>query len=252
MIRRHLAAYLSCLVVGLSLALLLSVAIAPASAGSVLISVTGFDPEDPVLTRMEAQSSVDVNSDDTFYYSGGFGDDSTLWSMEINNLSGDLDPFTDLNFSMKNNAAVTLQFIVSITLPTGPLGPATVHGGSVVGGATDANAAGGVTLSTVAGVPFFAGKIDAGTVLSIYPDPTAFSAAFGSVGIPALNPGLPGPTLPSGPVLATIGITHEFKLTPGDTMSATSFFQVEIIPEPTACVLAICGLFAMVGRRHRS
>jgi hypothetical protein len=251
MIRRHLSAYLSCFAAGLSLVLLLSVAIAPASAGSVMISVSGFNPADP-NTRMDASREVQISADDTFNYYGGFGDDNTLWQMEINSLTGDLDPFTDLNFTMKNNSAVTLQYLVSIGLPTGPLGPSTVHGGSVVGGATDANAAGGVTLATVAGKPFFAGQIDGATVLPIYPDPTIWSAAFGSVGIPAMSPGLPGPTLPSGPVVASIGIVHEFTLTPGDTMSATSFFQVEAIPEPAACMLALYGLFATCALRRRA
>jgi hypothetical protein len=261
MIRRHLGAYLSCLTVGLSLALLLSVAITPASAGSVIISVSGFDPENPgnEATSMSMDYPVAVNAeDDTFYYIGGFGDDTTPWEMEILHLSGDLDPFTDLNFTMKNNTLVTLQYIVSITLPTGPLGPSTLYGGSAGGSVTDANfSAGGATLSTIGGgVPFYRGVYDGGLILPIYPDPSSFSATTGATtNIPALTVGLNGfgfPTLPGPAVVATIGIVHEFTLTAGDSMGATSNFRVEIIPEPAACVLAICGLFATVRLRRRS
>jgi hypothetical protein len=78
--------------------------------------------------------------------------------------------------------------------------------------------------------------------------------AFGgqTITIPALNPGLPGPTLPSGPALATIGIVHRFTLSPGDSMSATSFFTV--VPEPASIALAAIGFLALVwhvGRRRR-
>jgi hypothetical protein len=256
MIRRHLGAYLSCLTVGLSLALLLSVAIAPASAGSVIISVSGFDPENPSI-GMDASHEVQVYPDDTFYYSGGLGDANSPWEMEIHNLSGDIDPFTDLNFTMKNNTLVTLQFIVAITLPTGPLVPATLHGGSTGGSVTDANFSGSAAVSTVGGgVPFYRGVYDGVLQLPIHPDPSAWVAPpGGTANIPALTVGLNGfgfPTLPGPAVVATIGIVHEFSLTAGDSMGATSNFRVEIIPEPAACVLAICGLFATVGLRRRS
>jgi len=260
MIRRHLGAYLSCLAVGLSLALLLSVAIVPASAASVLISVSGFDPENPgnEATSMSMDYPVAVNAeDDTFYYIGGFGGVTTPWELVINHLSGDLDPFTDLNFTMKNNTGVTLQYLVSITLPTGPLGPSTLHGGSAGGSVTDANFSGSATVSTIGGgVPFYRGVYDGALQLPIHPDPSAWVAPpGGTTNIPAVTVGLNGfayPTIPAGPVVATIGIVHEFKLTAGDSMGATSNFRVEIVPEPAACVLAICGLFTTAGLRRRS
>ena len=74
-------------------------------------------------------------------------------------------------------------------------------------------------ITSLPGTPFYAGMIDGATVLSIYPDPTSFAFLFASPGqtvnIPALNPGLPGPTLLGGPALETIGIEHEFALSRG-------------------------------------
>lgn len=168
---------------------------------------------------------------------------------------GNVDPFTNLAFNVTNIALVPVGFTVSVLLPIAPIPGATLHGGSTGGSTTDANNSGTGGLSTLAGIPYYAGQIDGATVLPIYPDPTSFTFFFAgqTVTIPALNPGLPGPTLPSGPALASIGIVHRFLLSPGDTAAGTSFFIVEPIPEPSSIVLAVIGGMGLLlwARRRR-
>ena len=175
--------------------------------------------------------------------------------------NGNVDPFTGFGFGVTNLLAVPVEFIFSISVPIAPIVIGTLHGGSTGGSVTDTSmdALGGVSpITSVPGTPFYAGKIDAATVLSIYPDPFSFPPGgvflFGgaTVNIPALNVGLPGPTLPSGPALVTIGIGHRFTLSPGDSMGASSFFQVEPIPEPSSIVLAVIGGLGLLWVRRRT
>jgi hypothetical protein len=186
---------------------------------------------------------------------------TALWNGAINNASGNADPFVNLAFGLTNVTLAPLEFTVSITVPIAPPIPgATLHGGSTGGSVTDSNfnGVGGMsTIVSVPGTPFYSGQIDGVGVLSIYPDPTSFPAggifAFPgqTVNIPALNPGLPGPTLPSGPALLTIGIAHHFLLAAGDSISTSSFFVVQPVPEPSSFVLALVGLVAVVYRVRR-
>jgi hypothetical protein len=213
-------------------------------SGNAVISISGWDG----TTTLTDEILVPVSSDHTFNIQDA-PSASDLWMGEID-AWGDSDPFTNLAFSITNLAAVPVEYTFSITIPIVAIPGGTVHGGSTGGSTTDANGDGSGGLSTitsVAGVPFYAGQIDGTTVLSIYPDPTSFAFIFGgqTITIPALNPGLPGPTLPSGPALLTIGIVHRFKLSPGDSAAATSFFQVEV-PEPSAIVLAAIGAAGVV------
>ena len=140
-----------------------------------------------------------------------------------------------------------------MVVPIVPQLPATFYGGSTGGSVTDANNDGVGGVSTVAGLPFYAGQIDGATVLPIYADPTNFPILFAgqTLNIPAQNPGLPGPTLPGPPAFATIGIVHNFSLSAGDSTATTSFFVVEPVPEPTTLALGLAGLLGVVTRRSR-
>jgi hypothetical protein len=118
---------------------------------------------------------------------------------------------------------------------------------------TDANNNGSATVSTAGGLPLYRGQIDGATVLSIYPDPYSLSVAFAgqSINVPALNPGLPGPTLPSGAAASTIGIINQFQLSPGDIFAGNSFFVIELVPEPSTIGLAAAALTATLFVRRR-
>jgi hypothetical protein len=169
------------------------------------------------------------------------------WDMTV-----DLDPFINGVFGVTNNTGSTQTFILNVTIPVAPpVTPSSVMGGSVGGSVTDANNDGVATVANSGGSPLFDGLIDGSSVLSIIGSPYAYSAPFagGTANIPATNVGLPGPTIPGPAALSTIGISHVFTLTPGDTVSLTSFFIVEV-PEPASLGLLACGM-ALVGLKRR-
>jgi PEP-CTERM motif len=224
--------------------------------GNVTINISAIAEE--LEMQASDQINIPVVADGSFHMTE-VATSSDLWSGDIG-AWGNVDPFTNLAFHVTNILAVPVVFTVSVTIPIAPLGPGTLHGGSTGGTTTDSNGNGVGGLSTVPGLPYYAGQIDGATVLSIYPDPTAFTFIFAgqTITIPALNPGLPGPTIPSGPALATIGIEHKFILSPGDSAAGTSFFTIEpnIVPEPSSIVLAVMGsvglIFCVWRRRRRS
>jgi len=217
----------------------------------VVVTVTGVSPEDTSQGR-SVRFETPIASDNSFKLVGAESTGSA-WDLDYLNIQGNADPFTSLNYAVTNNAAVPLLFSISVTLPIVPEGPLTLHGGSIGGALTDANFNGIATVATSAGVPFYRGQIDGATVLSIYPhlSTVTVGTAGGTLNLPALNPGLPGPTLPSGPATTTIGIINQFLLSPGDQFSANSFFVVIGVPEPsTIALLGIC-LLTLGNRRSR-
>jgi hypothetical protein len=219
-------------------------------SGDVVVTVTGVNPETQIGRTVEFKATVAAN--------GSFGlSDATSpgvgWSLTDLDVSGNVDPFTSVNYAITNHAAATLTFTVSVTAPISPQAPLTLHGGSMGATLTDANFDGSATAATSPGIPLYRGQIDGVTVLSIYPDPYSVSATFAgqSVPVPTQNPGLPGPTLPSGPALSTIGIINQFTLTPGDMFSGNSFFVIEAVPEPSTLVLLAMSFTTLAGCRRQ-
>lgn len=168
------------------------------------------------------------------------------WDMTV-----DTDPFVNGVFGLTNISPVTQTFVLNVTLPIAPpVTPSSLIGGSVGGSVTDANNDGVATVSNAGANPLFSGEIDTIGVLPVLTSPYSFSAPFagGTGNIPATNVGLPGPTIPGPAANNSIGISHVFQLTPGDTAALTSFFLV--VPEPASLTLIACGL-GLLGIRQR-
>lgn len=171
------------------------------------------------------------------------------------NMTFDSDPVVTGTTAVTNlNTLSSVQFTLLFTLPTGPVGPSTLIGGSVQGGMTDNNGD-DATVSTAVGSSFYAARIDGGTVQTLYADPQSFSAggAFLSGNIANVAFGTPIPSQPAGAVVANIGIQLDFILTPSDSASFTSNFVVVAAPEPPMAALLGLGLagLVLVTRRGR-
>jgi hypothetical protein len=228
---------------GLSLA-------SPASSVPVYLSVS-IDGEQ---AGSYDASDLNCSAGDVVSHCVGGGlviDDLRLDSWD---LTFDNDPVVTGPVVVTNLGAVTQQFTFLFTLPTGPIGPSTLIGGSVQGGMTDGTGD-GVTVSTAAGSALYSALIDGGTVQTLYADPQSFSAGqFLSGNIPNQAFGTPIPSLGGPPVAANIGIKIDFVLTPGDSASFTTNFVVVPIPEPATAALFGLGLggLAAAGRKRRS
>jgi len=167
------------------------------------------------------------------------------WSMTF-----DSDPVISGTTAVTNlNLSNPVQFTLLFTLPTGPIGPSTLSGGSVQGGLTD-NTGDGATLTTAGtGTAFYQGLIDGASdpARTLYADPQSFPAGvFLSGNVPNLAFGTPIPSLPSPAVTTNIGIRLDFILTPGDSASFTSNFVV-VVPEPATGMLV-----ALAAHRRRA
>ena len=111
----------------------------------------------------------------------------------------DSDPVVSGEVAVQNIGLVTNQFTLVFTLPTGPIGPSTLTGGSVAGGVTD-NDGTGATLSTPVGSAFYSALIDSVTHQMLFPHSVVLNApAFDSADlVPPGAFGNPDPE-PAGP-----------------------------------------------------
>jgi len=184
--------------------------------------------------------------DGRFRYVGSFQDPDGHWTLDYDVLVKP-DPFINAAYALTNPTNSTQIYNLVTTLPIAPpIVPSSLMGGSTGGSLTDANFNGVGTVATVGpGTSFYAGQIDGVGVLPLYPDPNSWSVLFPgqTVNIPQISAGLPGPTIPGPPALASIGILHQFSLTAGDAVSITSFFVV--VPEPASVVLLVISGLAL-------
>ena len=213
------------------------------------------NPSGTELLNAATLNEID-NGDGTFAYSGDHGGTESpgAWSLGWDVLV-DPDPFVNGIFAVTNTATTTQNFVLTFTLPIfPPISPSSLTTGSVAATLT-ADGDGGVLghvgtdamyLASVDGLPFrslldFDNSVAAGPFTSV----TASGFSFGAT--------LAGPNEPGPAIANEIAIRLAFSLTPGDSASFTSRFEVIPIPEPLSLGLVLWGItgLAFAGRPRR-
>ena len=225
------------------------------------ILATQYTNADPVLTFKVGPLMNPVSITNTQgqangkggYQFSGNANMMNMWSLTYD-VTAVEDPVINAQIGFVNNSSMTQQFVISSSIPITPaLLPSSLIGGSFGGSVTDVSGDGNAVVSTVMGSPMYHGEIDGAGVLPLYSHPTSFtvSSAYDTVNIPSVNSGLPIPSTPGPAALNTIGITHIFTLTPGDSVSFTSVFVAEVIPEPgtVSLIAASAAGIAFIRRR---
>ena len=163
---------------------------------------------------------------------------------KVEELEFDPDPFITGNILITNNTGVPQVYTVGVALPTVFAAPNFMRG-SVVVSLLDAQAD-GATFSTVAGSPIYTAQIDFGTVATMLDDPYSLS------GTNYVNSGLNefGWQVNGVAVTSSIGIQLKFQLSPGDSASILSRFEVAEIPEPATLLLLGLGAMTLLRKRH--
>lgn len=158
------------------------------------------------------------------------------------------DPDVVAVWGIINLSDETQTFTYTATAPVDPpITTNTMYGGSM-SGSFSANGQGG-TLSTAGSDPLYYGLIDSVGVLELYPATSSWTIEeYESITIPAVSDGLPGPSLPYGPVSTDIGIQFKFTLTPGEAASFNGNFVVT--PEPATICLLGFGALCLIRKRR--
>ena len=165
----------------------------------------------------------------------------------IEGLEFDPDPFVLNNILVTNTTAIPQVFSAFVGVPTTFGGPNVISGNILLGvidGGLD-----GASITNALATPIYQAQIDGTTVATLQNVPFSLVAP-----VAASNSATAsfGPTISSVPVNSNIGIQLRFTLSPGDTASILSRFDVVAVPEPGSAVLIGLGLAALTVRSRRS
>ncbi|MGH9218776.1 MAG: hypothetical protein ACRD1W_05720 [Vicinamibacterales bacterium] len=169
----------------------------------------------------------------------------------IEQLQWDPDPFVLDNILVTNTTDSTLTFSAFVGLPTTFPAPNFISG-NVSTSVIDGGRA-GATVAAIAGDSLYAAQIDGATVATLQDFPFSLIAPGGGSNTASASF---GPLASAVPVTSFIGIQLRFSLTPGDTASILSRFDVvESVPDAgsSAALVAIALPFvvAMTTRSRR-
>jgi hypothetical protein len=234
----------------LSLPLLLPVSASATHIVEVTVGVVG-----DMTTLDDAELSCSGGSCSlTGPVPGGSG----TWMLTSASLTLDPDPSVLAITAVTNTSAVTQTFVVNVTLPIAPsFGPPSLIQGSISGSLTDTSSAtglgvsGSASLTAVSGGSVYTGLIDGNVVRTLLGDPFSVGVAVanGSTTIGPADFGIPVRESVAVATTTDIGIELRFQLSPGDSASFTSVFDVIPVPEPALALLAVFGVGVFGVRR---
>ena len=168
-----------------------------------------------------------------------------------------IDPFVTNNVQIVNNSGVTQTYVIGVISPVAPpLFPSQIIQSNVLVQINDDDNLGGATLNDAFGAPVYRATVNNNPlgVLDLLSAPYTLSCTSpfdcavlgnGQDAAGILSQGYVGPS-----PATSIGITLSFQLSPGDSASLQSRF--EIIPEPALGILVGLGLVSLAVARRRS
>jgi hypothetical protein len=215
-----------------------------------------------IIVRAGENQHLFVPDPGNYSASGTDGDYSLTSSMDLGGISSasvsvqqlefNNDPFVLNNFLVTNNLNVPQVFSVFVGLPAALAAPNTISGNvrtSVIDGGLD-----GASITSVPGQPIYQAQVDFASVANLQNDPFSVVALPGGSNTAAATF---GPTVSNVPVSTTIGVQLRFMLSPGDTASILSRFDVIPggpnggLPEPTTLTLGAIVAVLGMGLRGR-
>lgn len=202
------------------------------------------------MTPFTDSGISEANGDGTFTDVNVVGSMSgSLWDATWD-WTGNADPFVTNNFTVTNTTSTTQTFIITSTIGVVPIGPASLTSGSFGGSITDNNDD-TATISTTSNAIYTA-LIDGASYQTLHNSPFSTTTSVGGTSpFGFVDFGLPPNSQPGPAINSSIGIRMEFTLTPGDSASVTSRFEVEAVPVPAAVWLFGSGLLGLIGVARR-
>ena len=183
------------------------------------------------------------------YQANGVCDDRA--DIKVDLLRFNPDPFVLNNVLVTNTTTSTQIFSAFVGLPTTFAAPNLISGTintSIIEGGTDS-----ATIATVSPTAIYQAQIDFVTVATLQNHPFSLTTTSATSSLASF-----GPIVSAVPVTSNIGIQLRFSLSPGDTASILSRFDVVAVPEPASAAFVgtmlvltgTTGTFSRGRRRH--
>ncbi len=190
-------------------------------------------------------------AEDVWAFSGAIEGPGGKWTVQYD-IEVDPDPYISAFFTIDNSGSNTAQdFTLSAVLPIAPsINVASLTGGSLSGSVIDFDGVGGASLDAIPGEDIYMAMIDGVDYQGLNPSPLPIVAGVGQTApLGEVSFGTPIPSQPGPPVLNTIGIETNVRLSPNDVAQLVVSFTVT--PEPATLSLLLLGGSAVVLRRRQ-